>query len=353
MTSNVLQRSGNGEHVGGAIERTMLKRSQASSENEPTGESSSIRVHQEEAEPIVIDGQEDIYSVALLADGKHVVSGGPEGKIRRWRIEDGMEVGTPMVTGSTVLNIAVSPDGKVIVNGTRCGEVTVWNAESHSKVTEFKTHSGWAVAVDVSPDATKLAAGTIDCAVCVWSLSTGERLLGPLEHDYGVVAAKFSPNGHLIATATYDRDSVRVYDSQDGSLLVEFTVKVYSGFNHSLAWASDSLFALSYDGYIHRVDVFTGTTLLKWRIHSSIVPTCIALASNETFIAASAGSSVSFWDTTSQAQIGAVIEYTHGAWSMAISSNYDFVTSGDKRITLRTLCGVLPSHYLEDVSVPA
>jgi len=61
---------------------------------------SSSAVHQQEAEPIVIDGPDDIYSVAFLADGKHVVSGDDKGKIRRWRIEDGKEAGTPMDAGS-------------------------------------------------------------------------------------------------------------------------------------------------------------------------------------------------------------------------------------------------------------
>jgi WD40 repeat protein len=37
-----------------------------------------------------------IYSVAFFADGEHVVSGGEERKIRRWRVKDGKEVVKPM-----------------------------------------------------------------------------------------------------------------------------------------------------------------------------------------------------------------------------------------------------------------
>jgi WD40 repeat protein len=88
-------------------------------------------------------------------------------------------------------------------------------------------------AVDISPDATKIATGSTDKTACVWSLSTGERLLDPFKHDDWVVAVKFSPDGQLIATATWGRDSVRVYDSQNGHLLVEFL-------NQSLAWANSS-----------------------------------------------------------------------------------------------------------------
>jgi len=337
--------------TGGTIERTTLTRTQEPSEHEP---SSSID-HRKEAEPIVIDGGEDIYSIALLADGEHIVSGGGKGKIRRWRVEDGMEVGTPMDTGSPVVDIAVSRDGNWIVGGTRDGRVTVWSAESHSKMTEFRAHDRRVLAVDVSPDATKIATGLDDGTVCVWSLSTGWPLLGPLKHKSWVLAVKFSPDGRLVATTTLDRDSVRVYDSQNGSLLVDLPVKVPSDSSQCLAWASDSkqFFVPSYDGNIHHVDGSAGTTLSKRHIHSGSSLTCIALASNETFIAASAGSSVSFWDMTSHEQIGTVIECTHDVWSMAMSSDYDLVTCEDKTITLRALRGILPSRYLDNVSVPA
>ena len=69
--------------------------------------------------------------------------------------------------------------------------------------------------------------------------------------------------------------------------------------------------------------ITTETTLSKWRIHSSDNDQCIAR--------------VSLWDTTTREQIGSVIEYTHRILSMTMSSNYDLVTSGDKKITLTTL----------------
>ena len=335
--------------TGGTVERTMLTGTEESNGNRP----SSNNVHLKEAKPVEIDGRDIIWSVACLVDGKHAVSGGKEGKIRRWRMEDGKEAGAPMDVGSAVYSIAVSRDGKWVVSGTDSGEMTVWNAERHSKVTGFQGHRNWVHAVDVSPDATKIATGSTDKTACVWSLSTGERLLDPLKHDDWVVAVKFSPDGQLIATATWGRDSVRVYDSQNGHLLVQFPVQVYSALNQSLAWASDSkqLFALSRGGNIHCVDASTGTTLSQWFIHSSNNSRCISLASNSTFIAASAGSSVSFWDATSHEQIGSVIEYTHDIWSMAISPAYDLVIGGEKTITLRGLCDTLPSHYFDNVSV--
>ena len=313
-----------------------------------------------EVKTVEIDGRDNIWSVSFLADGKHIVSGGREGRIRRWRVEDGTEVGTPMDAGSIIGSLAVSRDGKWVVNGTGVCRVTVWDAavESHSKVKEFKGHSSYVYAVDVSPDATRMATGSEDGSAYVWSLPAGERLLGPLtlgglaQRGDSVVAVKFSPDGRLIAIATWSRHSVRIYDGQDGRRLVDVPVQASSSFNQSLAWACDSkqLFVLTFDGNINCLDVSTGSALSKWSIHSSHNAKCIALASNGTFIAASAGSSVSFWDTTTRKRIGSVIQHTANIVSMAISANYDMVIGGDKKITLRNLYDVVPSSYYEDVS---
>ncbi|KAF8548010.1 WD40 repeat-like protein [Imleria badia] len=299
--------------------------------------------HRRKAKMIDIDGEGSIRSVAFLAGGRHVVSGGVEGKIRCWRVDNGEEVGMPMDAWSTVCTIAVSLDGKWVVSGTNSGRVTVWNAESHEKVIGLVGHDDWVRAVDVSPDASRIATGSYDKTACVWSLSTGHRLLDPLQHDWSLAAVKFSPDGRLLATATWCRSSLRIYDSATGRLLTEFPIQVSSSENQSLAWASDSmhLFALSRDGNINRLDVNNGTMLSRWPIHSNNNSRCIALASDCQSIAASAGSSVSFWDTTTQKQVGSVIQHPALVVSVAISERYDLVIGGGKQIALQNIYDVL------------
>ena len=300
------------------------------------------------AETIEIKGQGKIWSVGFLVDGKHVVSGGDEGMIRRWRVEDGMEVGVPMDAESTVYDIAVSRDGKWIVSGTGRGQVQVWSADDSEKVTEIRGHSSWVAAVDVSPDSTKTASGSGDRTVCVWSLSTGEQLLGPWKHDDSVVAVKFSPDGRFIATAAVG--SISVYDSQRGNLVISVPIDVAYSYNHSLAWSSNSkhLFAVSY-GKIICLNASTGATLSQWSIHGNI-DNRIALASDGAFIAASSGSSVTFWDATTRKQIGSVIEHTADVNCMATSANRDIVIGDGNKITLGSLCNILPSSYYDSVS---
>ena len=290
--------------------------------------------------------------VAFVGNGDYIVCGDGN-KIRRWRVKDGKGVGEPMDAGSEVWSIAVSRDGKWIVSGEGYGGVTVWDAESHKEAIEFRGHNGMVLVVDISPDGTRFATGSYDKTVRVWSLSTGKQLLGPLEHDWYVVAVKFSPDGGHIATATWYRDSVRIYDGHDGCLLVDAPVQVGSPHNQSLAWAGlgKELFALSEGGSIHCIDVASGTTLSTRAIHSNNNPRCIALASNGAFIAASANSSVSFWDIATHKQIGPLIYHRYQLWYMAISANHDITISGGKKMILLKLPDILPLSYFDHVCV--
>ena len=314
----------------------------------PTRSLESSKV-QPSAKMIESDGRGEVSLVAFLVDEKHVVGGNLKGKIRRWRVEDGMEVGTPMDAGDRIFGVAVSRDGKWIVSG-GWQSVQVWNAGSGEKGSEFKGHSCWVQAVDVSPDSTKIASGSSDWAACVWSLSTGQQLLRSRRHNDSVFAVKFSPDGHFIATAT--ETMFRIYDSRDGNLVitVQITDRITYSFNNSLAWSSNSkqVFAVS-SGKIICLDASTGATVSQWSIHGDKYNR-IALASDGAFIAASSGSSVSFWDATTHEQIGSAIQHTTEVRCMAISANYDIAIGGGNRITLYSLCNILPFSYCDHVS---
>ena len=316
-------------------------------------EASASAAEEGEVTPIKIDGEDSICSVAFVADGAHVVGGGGGPMIRRWGVEDGNEVGTPMNAEIHVGNIAVSRDGKWIVGGMENGQVMVWNGETHERVREFKAHIRAVRPVDVSPDGTTIATGSEDWTVCLWSLSTGQRRLGPLKHYKDVAAIKFSPDGRLFATATYEYNSVRIYTSRKGSLVADFPIQVRWVRNDYLAWHSDSekLFVSCRNCNIHCLEVSTKTTLSQWTIPGNYNPGCISLASNGTFIAVSDGSSVSFWDITTHDQIGSAVHHSDDIFSMAISAKNDFVVGGGTKITLWKLPDILPPSYFDHVGL--
>ena len=302
-----------------------------------------------------------IRSVVFAEDGKQVLSGGDEGVIRRWRVDDGQEVGEPIrVKGAGVFAAAVSPDGKWLVCGLKrhSSNVKVWNAHTHEEVLDIKGHTNSVFGVDISPDSTRLATGSYDETACIWNLTTGERLVGPLQHENWAVAVRFSPNGDRLATATAAENhedektakSIRIYDSNTGQQLVQFDVPFMNGQNMtSLAWTSGGrqLFAASYSQVEH-FDTSSGSLLKKWLVPGGGWVGSVALPRNQKFVVVVAFKSLSFWDTSTYQQIGTVVEHTSAVWWIALSPDDGQIATGEEngKVTLRNLHDILPVSYL-------
>ena len=303
-----------------------------------------------------------IFTVFFAEDGKQVLSGGQEGMVRRWRVEDGHEVGEPIqAEGAEIFAAALSPDRKWLVCGLRLlrsragkrnARPVVWDTHTHEKVLDIPGHTDSIFSVDISRDSTKFVTGAGDGLAFIWNMTTGERLVGPLQHDGTVVAVRFSPNGDRVATATAgksDSKSIRIYNSDNGQQLLDIPFSVKRMISSSLTWSGDGhqLFAVSY-GEAKCFDTASGTMLNKWSIHSKGSPTCIALARNQKFMVVSVNKSLSFWDTSTHKQIGTVVNQESTIRSTALSPNDDCVATGEEngKVVLRSLRNIIPVAYL-------
>ena len=284
-----------------------------------------------------------VRAVAFYPNGKYVLGGGNDG-LRRWRLEDGQEVGKH--TGMVLHAISMSRDHKWIVCGSEEG-ASVWGAEMQGQVVAVEGRDR-VMTVDVSPDSTTFATGTDD-GMSVWHITTGERLVGPLRHDGYVNAIRFSPNGERIATSTYG-GSILVFDSRNGDKLITIQTATSTGWpSTALAWSNDSqqIFAASNDKKIRSFDVSTGSQLAESQTLNGGNVNSIALAANGKFLATCAGSTILFLDTSTLSLIDAAIEDGTWIWAIAIAPDDGCLAAGrrDGKITLRDLGSILPDPY--------
>jgi WD40 repeat protein len=293
-------------------------------------------------------GDGTLYTVAFHPDGKHFFGGTRDG-IRRWRVADGQEVGKQ--TGMDMNAISVSRDGKWIVCGTMRG-ASVWDAELQRKGVEVED-TKYVGAVDFSPESTRFvtATGGNNRKASLWSITTGERLVGPLEHNSDVIGIKFSPDGGHIATAC--QDSIRIFDSHSGDKLITIENPLPAKFLVTpIVWLSDGrLFTTSEGGKLKSFNTSTGSQIAEWNIHShnSNGRISIALPADNRFIASLAGHSVSFWDTSTHAQLGSISEDDNEIRSIALSPDGTRLATGgedNKTITIWNLSDILPESYV-------
>ena len=261
--------------------------------------------------------------------------------VRVWRVEDGKQIAT--MEAECVWCLAVSKDGRWIAAGTACGDVFVWDANTYEKVFSHREDiTGNTIrGVNFSPVSSHLVS-TSGCngTASIWDIATCKRVQ-TLDHGDVVVAVKYSPRRDRIATAT--RDSVRVWDSNDGRWLVDIKVKVTPWYNTSLLWFNDHLFVVS-DGTIKQFEASTGSAVSEWPVPDSMEYSCITLPKHGEFIAYSTQRTVTFWHTATHAQLG-LIEHPQGIHSITVSPDDRFLAigGGDGNITINSLSPITVS----------
>jgi WD40 repeat protein len=291
----------------------------------------TLTVGQEDSPLTEINGGSEIRAVAFAANGEYLVSGGAGG-VRMWRVEDGEEMAT--VETKYVLCLAVSADGRWIAAGTLYGEVLVSDAKTYEKVIAHKEDYYWINGVDFSPDSSRLVSASNNGTASIWDIPTRKRVQ-TLDHEDWVFAAKYSPQGDHIATAT--PDSVRVWDSNDGRLLVDIPVTVTPWRHTGLLWFNNHLFVVS-DGEIKQIEASTGSTVSAWPVSKSDRWSCIALPKHGKFIAYSTQRTVTFWDTATHTELGH-FQHPQDINSITVSPDDRFLAVGGRegKITINSL----------------
>lgn len=300
---------------------------------------------------VEINTRDKYPHMTFTANGECLWSAGGD-EIRMWRVEDRKQMATMKVRA--VWCLAVSPDGKWIAAGTKFGEALVWDAKTGKQVfSQKEPYSDPINDVDFSPDSTRFVLAESLKGASVWDIGTGKQVLTLNHHLVSVNAAKYSPQGDRIATTTLD--FVRVWDSNDGRMLVDIKPwqRIYSlGDSTDYLWFNNHL-TLAYRDKIKRIDASTGSTISEWTIPRHTKPSwCIALPQHGEFIAYSTDRTITFWDTSTHTELG-LIQHSQDIFSIAVSPDGQFLAISDLRgkICIKNLSSLTASSVSLDSDV--
>jgi WD40 repeat protein len=216
------------------------------------------------APPRVLHADEnDVWAVAVSADGGHVATGDVHGHVRVWHVRSGAAVELNGHTG-TIRSLAFSPNGKSLVTASDDETARIWDVSTGRSLAELRGHgdlvesatfapngktvvtSGqdgtirvWAVAsdpidaelaardnqalrdLDFDASGDRIVAASEDLTAPLWNTDS-QRLLRNLRHARGpeewVESAEFSHDGRLVVTAG-DDGTAKVWESSSGALL--------------------------------------------------------------------------------------------------------------------------------------
>jgi WD40 repeat protein len=161
---------------------------------------------------------EAITSLALMPDGKRLVSGSYDGSVKIWDIASRTLELKLAANGGRVHGVAVSPDGKSLAaacaesteGASRRAEIALWNLENPKK--RQSLHDGFAgfTCVQFSPDNSLIVAGHTDGWIASWS-SEGSPCARLEAHPNWITSLQFAPSGQRLATTSWD-SQVRFWD---------------------------------------------------------------------------------------------------------------------------------------------
>jgi WD40 repeat protein len=169
-------------------------------------------------------------AVAFSPDGKYLLAGYRDHKVRLWDADTGVLLRTFEGHREDVTSVAFSPDGQFILSagsrGSAYSDVGIlqWDVRTGAIVHQFKIvddpATSWAYsasrvfmgdAIKVSPDGQYLFAQSLDLKCTIWNFKTGTVLKR-------FTAAAISPDWHKLATSIRGK-GIEVQDADTGRLI--------------------------------------------------------------------------------------------------------------------------------------
>jgi WD40 repeat protein len=202
-----------------------------------------------------LSGHSDaLRACAYSPDGRYIVSGSNDQKLKIWDTGTGEEVAELRGHRSSVEACAFSPDGHRIVSGSSDQTIKVWDVGTSGKQTTLTGR----VIFFFSPDGLHIVlSGSEDQKPKIWDAKTGEK---PNEQAGGIKAIKglcaFSPDGRYIVSES--KNKLKVWNAKTGKRLATL-----SRAGRFRAYSPDG-------GRIISDSPGSGTTLQLWDVETGI-----------------------------------------------------------------------------------
>ena len=293
-------------------------------------------------------------SLVFFPDGKQAVHVSKFELATLLQVQDGCRVGSWKTAASVA---TVSKDGKWIVCGCSDGKLRIWDAESQTLTIETNDHHAHKVsALDLSADSSMVASGSLDGSVIVWSVTTGRRLAGPCNLDQGRVSSvQFSRWGNRLAACVNILNppnqcgAVYILDIRENQL----AQRIVTTFNSCVT-------AISWSGGVNGEQrILAGSEeslavidpLASHGSHSrEQIPGFHTLSRNGKFIVSGSSQGVRFWDAASFAEIGPSLP---SCLPLAVSPNNSLVSVSRNAqhcsLSIWNLSDILPKCYIISV----
>jgi WD40 repeat protein/serine/threonine protein kinase len=218
----------------------------------------------------------EVKSVAFSRDGRLIVSGGMDGKLRVWEVATGRCLQAVPGHKHRVTSVAFSGDASKMLSGSWDNTLGLWDTASGQHLRTFQGHSDRVNVVTFSPDNTQILSGSWDRSVRLWEAATGRCIRELDGHTREVIAVAFSPQGQHVVSGSEDK-TLRLWEVATGRCLR--TIEGHGHWVNAVAFSPEggAILSGSEDKTLRLWEAATGRCLRIFEGHSKGV-TSIALS---------------------------------------------------------------------------
>lgn len=114
-----------------------------------------------------IKSPDEVMMLAITHDGKKIISGAFDGKIKVWDLKFNL---LKSLTGHTmpISSIAITPDDKQIVSGSTDGTIKIWDLSAGTVIQTLTGHTGGVNAIAITSDGKYIVSGSNDQTIKLW-----------------------------------------------------------------------------------------------------------------------------------------------------------------------------------------
>jgi len=217
-----------------------------------------------------------VICLAFAPDGRTLLAAGSDQTITHWDVSSRQPIATLRGHSLEVWRLALLADGKTMVSGSGDGDLLVWNLQK-AGTHDFRAtlpvapRGCWRFA----PESDAILTCELDGTVTRWTGRDFKERQTLLNVETGPVSVLLSEDCGVVA-ASFTNGNIRVWDLKDGSLRRELK----SGSNATAIWSfadnsSRLLVVNDRDQSLHEWNLITGAEqkalpdLVDWRIHGA------------------------------------------------------------------------------------
>jgi WD40 repeat protein len=302
---------------------------------------------------------DQIHGVGLSADGRRAVSASSDQTLKVWDLETGRELHTLAGHNAGVHGVAVSADGRRAVSSSFDQTLKVWDLESGRELRTLVGHSEQVTGVAMSADGRQAVSASHDGTLTVWDLEGGRELLALSGHFAKVQDVAVSADGRRAVSASWDK-TLKVWDLETGR--ERFTLAGHSERVNRVAISADGRRAVSasQDKTLKVWDLESGRELRTLAGHSSWVYGVAMSADGRRALSASHDGTLKVWDLESGRKPPSFSGHSEPVFGVGVSADWRRAVSASRDRTLkvwdletnrevRTLSG--HSSWVVDVAV--